>query len=361
VGGGDWTPQNYDGKYLGRIPLRRSLYESRNVSTIRLGMELGESQVMSTARLFGITTPIPPYPSIHIGAADVYPVEMVASYTTFATLGIRSAPTAIVRVENARGEVLWEPTPARAQVLSPEEAWLMVDMMKDVVRRGTAAGAVGARFRYPAAGKTGTTNEGADVWFVGYTSDLVAGVWMGMDRPQKIKNNAQGGQLAAPAWTAFMTEVYQRRTPPVDWPRPANIVQRQIDASTGLLANPYCPRELVYNEFFISGTDPIQECTAHSPYGTPGAYDTLYPPDTAGISSGVRVVPGQAPIPQRSTQPAPPRDTTSPFYIPPARTDTLGRPRPDSTVPPPVTTPPPPPPSRRDTVVVPPPGGRSPR
>ncbi|MFL5583089.1 MAG: penicillin-binding protein 1A [Gemmatimonadaceae bacterium] len=360
VGGTDWTPQNYDGKYLGRIPLRRSLYESRNVSTIRLGMELGEQSVIDMARLFGLSTPIPPYPSIHIGAADVYPIEMVSAYTTFATLGIRSAPTAIVRVENAKGEVLWEPTPARAQVLSPEEAWLMVDMMKDVVRRGTAAGSVGGRFRFPAAGKTGTTNEGADVWFVGYTSDLVAGVWMGMDRPQKIKGNAQGGQLAAPAWTAFMNEVYQRKSPPVDWPRPANIVQREIDGSTGMLANPYCPRSLVYNESFIAGTDPVQECNVHTPYGAYGpGYDTLRGPDTTGAgarnpygppisaSPGVRVVPGQAPIPQPS-QPPPPRDTTSPFYIPPASTprDTARRPRPVDTVyvpPPPPSSPAPPP------------------
>lgn len=236
----------------------------------------------------------------------------------------------------------------------------MVDMMKDVVRRGTAAGSVGGRFRFPAGGKTGTTNEGADVWFVGYTSDLVAGVWMGMDRPQKIKGNAQGGQLAAPAWTAFMNEVYQRKSPPVDWPRPANIVQREIDGSTGMLANPYCPRSLVYNESFIAGTDPVQECNVHTPYGAYGpGYDTLRGPDTTGAgarnpygppinaSPGVRVVPGQAPIPQPS-QPPPPRDTTSPFYIPPASTprDTARRPRPVDTVyvpPPPPSSPAPPP------------------
>jgi penicillin-binding protein 1A len=141
-GGQTWEPQNYDNKFEGKMPLRRALYESRNLATIRLGMELGEASVIDEARKFGITSTIPPYPSIHIGAASVYPIEMVAAYSAFATLGTRSAPTAIVRVENQKGDVLWAPTPQRTAVLSPEEAWLMVDMMKDVVRRGTAASAV---------------------------------------------------------------------------------------------------------------------------------------------------------------------------------------------------------------------------
>src|SRR5438093_512114 len=214
-----WNPQNYDSKFEGKIPLRRALYESRNLATIRLGMELGETSVIDEAHRFGITSAIPPYPSIHIGAASVYPIEMIAAYSTFATLGTRSTPTAITRVENQKGDVLWEPAPTRVAVMSPEEAWLMVDMMKDVVRRGTAAGSVGSLLHVPAGGKTGTTNDGTDVWYIGYTSDLVAGVWMGLDKPQKIKANAQGGVLAAPAWAAFMNQVYRRKPPPPDWPR----------------------------------------------------------------------------------------------------------------------------------------------
>jgi penicillin-binding protein 1A len=234
-------------------------------------MELGEQTVINEARNFGLTTPIPPYPSIHIGAADVYPIELISAYTAFANLGVRATPNAIIRVENAKGEILWQPTPTRSQVLSPEEAWLMVDMMKDVVRRGTAAGSVwGAGFHYPAGGKTGTTNDGTNVWFIGYTADLVAGAWMGFDRPQKIKENAQGGVLAAPAWTAFMTEVYRRKPPPPDWPRPISIVTRDIDISSGLLQTPYCPRNLVTTEFYISGTEPTRDCDKHGQYANPG-------------------------------------------------------------------------------------------
>jgi penicillin-binding protein 1A len=193
-----WEPKNYESNYLGPIPMRRALYQSRNIPTIRLGLELGVQSVIDEARKFGITTPIPGYPSIFIGAADVYPIEMVAAYSVFANLGNRVAPIAITRVEDQKGNVLWEPRTEITPVMSPEESWLMVSVMKDVVRRGTAAGSVGSQISFPAGGKTGTTNDGTNVWFIGYTSDIVAGVWMGFDRPQKIKANAQGGTLAAP-------------------------------------------------------------------------------------------------------------------------------------------------------------------
>ncbi len=317
-GGTDWAPKNYDGKFLGPMPMRRGLYESRNIIAIRVGMELGEQTVIDEARNFGITTPIPPFPSIHIGAADVYPIEMISAYSAFANQGIRPTPNAILRVENARQEVLWQQTPVRSQVLSPEEAWLMVDMMKDVIRRGTAVGSVwGAGFHLPAGGKTGTTNDGTNVWFIGYTADLVAGVWMGLDRPQKIMGDAQGGRLAAPAWTQFMSEVYRRKPAPPDWPRPPSIVTRDIDVSTGMLQTPYCPRDLIRTEFYIPGTEPMAECDKHLGYGSPGYSDTLgRAPDTFSRISGplpvpapspIRVSPGATPVPRA----APPRADTS--------------------------------------------------
>ncbi len=340
-GGSDWTPQNYDGKFEGPIMMRRALYQSRNIAAIKLGMELGVESVIDMARKFGITTPIPPYPSINIGAADVYPIEMIAAYSVFATLGTRSSPVAIIRVENAKGDVLWEPASNRAPVMSPEESWLMVSMMKDVVRRGTAAGSVGSQFSYPAGGKTGTTNDGADVWFIGFTSDLVAGVWMGLDKPQKIKSNAQGGALAAPAWTAFMREVYRRKPAPPDWPRPDGIVMREVDLASGMLAGPGCPG---VTEYFIAGTDPMQVCIppAYIPTDSAGVrMDTTYglPPGQSvpptrpvvpdsgrpildstvfsrtRVTPGAMVTPGATPIP-RATRPmrtTPARDTSRLF------------------------------------------------
>jgi penicillin-binding protein 1A len=301
VAGDQWTPQNYDGKFEGPIPLRRALYMSRNLPAIRTGMELGEQTIIDMAKRFGITSTIPPYPSIAIGSADVFPIEMISAYSAFANLGVRTAANAIRRVENQKGEVLWEPQPVRAQVLSAPEAWLMVSMMKDVVQRGTAAGSVGSRFFVPSGGKTGTTNDGADVWFIGYTADLVAGVWMGFDRPQKIKANAQGGELAAPAYTSFMTEVYRRRPAPPDWPRPEGITTRDIDKTTGELANAYCSADSVVTEYFIAGTEPVQEC---SPFNMGQPLDSTARPGVPNAANPPKPPPGK-----RDT-------TTNPFKIP---------------------------------------------
>ena len=296
AGGEEWTPQNYDRQFWGGVPLRRALYMSRNLSAINTGREVGEQSVIDMAHRFGISTPIPAYPSIHIGSADVIPLEMIASYGVFATLGARATPNAIMRVENAQGQVLWQPSREREQVLSPAEAWLMVDMMKDVIRRGTAYQATwGAGLRVPAAGKTGTTNDGTDVWFIGYTADLVAGVWMGFDRPKKIKANAQGGQLAAPAWTAFMTEVYGRKPAPPDWPRPESVVVREVDSSSGQLYGAGCATEAPVTEYFIAGTEPVEQCGSY-----PSPFDLT---DSTATTS--------------PTVPQPPRETFNPFKIPP--------------------------------------------
>jgi membrane peptidoglycan carboxypeptidase len=279
----------------------------------------------------------------------VYPIELVAAYSAFANLGNRSAPIAITRVEDSKGGVLWAPEPQSVPVLSPEEAWLMVSVMKDVVRRGTAAGSVGSQIAFPAGGKTGTTNDGTNVWFVGYTSDLVAGVWMGFDKPQKIKSNAQGGILAAPTWVSFMNEVYRKRPKPRDWPMPAGIVTRQIDVTTNMLASAYCPKPYIGNEFFIPGTDPVIQCDVHlgglypdtSGIGglypgtaTPGQVrpnsDSMYRPSQPGTTV---VIPGSAGSLPRDTISRRPRDTSI-FSLPPRDSTTMRvRPPRDSTRP----------------------------
>jgi penicillin-binding protein 1A len=266
-----WTPQNYDLEFDGPMTLRRALYLSRNIIAIKLGMEIGPDAVISEATKFGITTRIPPYPSIHIGSADVIPLEMIAAYTAFANLGTRTIPNSILRVEDRTGKIVWQPTVRSVAVMDTAHAWLMTDVLRDVVRHGTAVGSVGSRINFPAAGKTGTTNEGYDVWFIGFTPDLVTGVWIGFDQPQKIKANAQGGVLAAPAWTAMMREVYERRELPVAWPRPDGLTALDIDKTTGYKATPFCPKDVHYIESFIPGTEPTQFCPIHSPFGAVGS------------------------------------------------------------------------------------------
>jgi penicillin-binding protein 1A len=279
------------------MTLRRALYLSRNIIAIKLGMELGEQAVISEAAKFGITTRVPAFPSIHIGSADVIPLEMIAAYTTFANLGTRTIPNAVLRVEDRSGKIVWQPPVRSIEVMDTLHAWLMTDALRDVVRHGTAVGSVGARINFPAGGKTGTTNDGFDVWFIGFTPDMVTGLWIGFDQPRKIKANAQGGVLAAPAWTAMMREVYERRSVPSSWSRPAGLSALDVDKTTGYKATPFCPKDVHYIESFIPGTEPTAFCPVHSPFGS------------IGVMGGESPEPQQAPA-GPSTAPAagsPPR------------------------------------------------------
>jgi penicillin-binding protein 1A len=250
------------------------MIQSRNLPAIRLAMEIGEGSIVEMARSFGLTTRIPPYPSIALGSADVYPIEMISAYGAFANLGWRVPYNPILKVETLDGRVLYQHEPERIQVMSREEAWIMVDMLKDVVQRGTGVGIWNGRanihppFRIPSGGKTGTTNDYTDVWYVGFTTDLVAGVWIGFDQPKQIMRDAQGGRLAAPAWVGFMREVYERKPAPPDWPRPGGIIPMEVDPSTGLRAGPGCISDSVRIEYFIPGTEPVTECPRRSIFGS---------------------------------------------------------------------------------------------
>ena len=265
-----WAPQNYDLEFDGPMTLRRALYLSRNIIAIKLGMELGEQAVISEAGKFGLTTRVPAFPSIHIGSAEVYPLEMIAAYTTFANLGTRTVPNAVLRVEDRSGKIVWQPAVRSVEVMDTLHAWLMTDVLRDVVRHGTAVGSVGARINFPAGGKTGTTNDGFDVWFIGFTPDMVTGLWIGFDQPKKIKANAQGGVLVGPAWSAMMREVYERRSLPPAWSRPAGLSALDVDKTTGYKATPFCPKDVHYIESFIPGTEPTAFCPVHSPFGSIG-------------------------------------------------------------------------------------------
>src|SRR5690606_10908452 len=212
VDGTIWSPRNYDGNFNGPINLRDALKRSINIPAVKLGLEVGLETVAQYARRMGIETEIPRYPSMAIGSADVIPIQITSAYTAFATQGVRSRPRPILRIEDTEGRVLWETRPDTARVLDPLVASVMLDMLRDVVDHGTAYGAVRARggipYTLPAAGKTGTTNDATDVWFIGFTPDLLAAVWFGFDRPKRIMNGADGGRYAAPVWADFIRAVY---------------------------------------------------------------------------------------------------------------------------------------------------------
>jgi penicillin-binding protein 1A len=239
VGTEVWSPKNYDGTYGGWTSLRSALRNSRNLATIRLGRETGIEKVRDLVARTGISTRVPGYPSSYIGAGAVYPLDMMAAYASFANGGWRVEPRLVARVENHRGELLWAPAPPPQRAVEPGIAWIMTDMLREVVDRGTGYLArdpsVGALpYEVPAAGKTGTTNDATDVWFVGYTPDLLAGVWLGFDNPRPIGSGATGGTLAVPVWARVMRTAYANRKPPEPWARPSDVVMRRVSGGTVL-------------------------------------------------------------------------------------------------------------------------------
>ncbi|HEY4099444.1 MAG TPA: PBP1A family penicillin-binding protein [Gemmatimonadales bacterium] len=267
-----WEPKNYEGTFSdSMMTIRHGLEESKNSIAVRVGLKVGVEGVIAEARKFGITAPIDPAPSIFIGTPSVRPIEMIAAYTTFANLGTRTVPNAILRVEDKNGKIIWQPETQSFPVLNPADAYAMNQALVGVIRNGTANGAVyRAGFTLPAGGKTGTTSDYHDVWFIGFTHDLVAGVWMGFDAPQPIMGNAQGGKLAAPAWTQMMLDIYQRRKEPSDWAPLADagdsLVAVEIDKSNGLRATPFCPANLRVVRYYARGTEPKEFCPIHSPF-----------------------------------------------------------------------------------------------
>ncbi|MEP6688269.1 MAG: penicillin-binding transpeptidase domain-containing protein, partial [Gemmatimonadales bacterium] len=258
-----WRPVNFDGAYAGRLTLRRALMRSANAATVRLGEAVGERRVAALARRAGIRSPLAAVPALALGSGEVTPLELVTAYAPFANGGLRVAPSLVRRIEAGDGTVLWRaPAPAtRERVLGAAEAYQLTSMLKSVVDGGTGRLIRDRGVREPVAGKTGTTNDGTDVWFVGYTPTVVAAVWFGYDSPRPIGAAASGGRLAAPAWATFYLDGWRERTPS-DWTAPAGMVSRTIDAFNGDLANEWCP--VAQREWFRAGTEPTRICREHT-------------------------------------------------------------------------------------------------
>jgi penicillin-binding protein 1A len=291
VSGEDWRPTNFTPAFKGPMTIREGLYTSTNMIAIKLGWEeVGIETVRQTARRMGIQTEIEPFPSTTIGAAEVIPIQVAEAYSTFPNMGTKVRPSPILRVEDSAGRVLWEPQPDRTQVLDSLVTRIMVSMLEDVVVRGTGYNAVrvnaGLPYDVPAAGKTGTTNDGTDVWFTGFTPTLMATVWFGMDAPVPIftlgpgRRQATGGGLAAPVWGGFMRRVYDGRAAELDsdgneidgtemdsilpvperWPLLSGLNAVLVDRRTGNLASRWCDEQDQYVEYYIPGTEPTEFC-----------------------------------------------------------------------------------------------------
>ena len=289
--GTTWRPSNFNPEFAGWITIREGLRRSINMVSIKTGMRIGLESVAQMARRLGIRTEVEPYPSTTLGAAEVIAVQMLEAYATLATLGERVRPFPITRVENADGQILWAPQPERDRAVDPAVARLTVSLLEDVVDNPRGTGHTGVRVlaglprEVPVAGKTGTTNEGSDIWFIGFTPNLVAAVWFGMEQPLEIVEGATGGRFASPVWGEFAKRVYygsangagaanadglsaENRNAggesvldvPLRWPWPEGVVTRRIDAKTGTLASRWCPDSDAYDEHYLPGTEPTKVC-----------------------------------------------------------------------------------------------------
>ncbi len=267
---GGWTPCNYGGTEYGPLSLREATIRSVNTVYARLTVELGPQAVVQTARTLGFHSDLPMVPAVGLGAGEVTPVEMAQAYSTFAALGELHPAHLIDRIEGPDGEVLYEHGNPSYRVLDEAVAWLVTQTLEDVVRRGTG---VRAGIDRPQAGKTGTSQDNVDAWFVGYTPDLVAAVWVGFPqgrvamRPPTTRQVVEGGRWPAEIWSAFAEQALAD-VPPNPFTAPdLTLVAVEVDATRDCLPNPYTPPELIERREYVQGTEPTTRCT--EPAGPP--------------------------------------------------------------------------------------------
>ncbi len=252
-----WEPKNYDGQYHGTVTLRNALAQSMNVATAKLAIDVGLEKVAALGKKLGFPD-VKAYPSLALGAFEVSPWQAATAYTVFANGGVKTELRTIKKVTDAEGKTLERSQIEVKRVLHPQTAYVITDMLKSVLSEGTGAGVRKWGFTRPAAGKTGTTDEYRDAWFVGYTPNLLCVVWTGYDDNTPIKMT--GGAAALPIWVRFMKKATENM-PVEDFSSPQGVILRMIDPATGQLATEDCPQAV--SEVFIEGTEPIETCQEH--------------------------------------------------------------------------------------------------
>jgi penicillin-binding protein 1A len=252
-----YSPDNADNDFLGTLTMREALTRSRNPVAVQLALTVGMDSVTALARRAGLRAPIAPYPSSALGASVVQPLDFVAAYAVFDNGGVAVDPRFIARVEDRTGRAVFtSPAAAPRPAMDARVAFIMRDMMQDVVERGTATALRRlVPSRIPVAGKTGTTNDNTDVWFVGMTPEYVAGVWLGFDKPAMISPGAVGGTLAAPIAGRIIAAAHEGRSSR-GWTPPPGVVSAELDRTTGKVADATTPADRRYTEWFLLGTEP---------------------------------------------------------------------------------------------------------
>jgi penicillin-binding protein 1B len=287
-----WTPANYERTYQPQVTVAEALFESLNVPTAYVGSRLGAGTIVRTAHELGIHENLPAVLPISIGADENTLLELTSAYQVFATEGLQSPPYAVETVVDARGRVIYRHAEEENRVIRPAVAYLMTGALKAVLRYGTGASAGRMGLDFPAAGKTGTTQDYKDAYFIGYTPAIVAGVWVGFDEPESL--GLTGAQAALPAWVQFMQDAAAAE--PEDFPEPSGITMAMIDPESGGLATTACPRQVSLP--FLIGTEPTQMCSIH---GGIFASAHPYPPGSATMPPAPVFAP---PAPAASASPS---------------------------------------------------------
>jgi len=266
VDGTEWRPTNYEEDVEGGpTTMRRGLASSINLVSVRLVQELElQEKAASYAKRFGFTTQINPYDAIVLGVDVVYPIELTSAYGVFANKGIWTEPIAILRVEDKNGNILEEAGPNSREVLTEATAYIMTDLLQTVIKAGTGR-STGSLYHFyrPCAGKTGTTNDYRNAWFVGFTPQIVTGVWVGMDdQTVSLGEGRSGATTALPIWAPFMRMAHDTlKLPVARFTQPAGVIRMNVCADSKLKATPQCPK--ILNEVFLAGTEPIETCNLH--------------------------------------------------------------------------------------------------
>jgi penicillin-binding protein 1A len=297
---GGWIPA--DEHEAPSYTLRQALVVSSNRAAARLLDQVGISTAQRYARQLGISSPMPSIPSLALGTAEVSLMDLTTAYAVFANNGVFTPPVLITRVEDSQGDVLWQAARTAVPVLRPTTAFLMSSMLADVVNRGTGSTARAEGFKLPAAGKTGTTNDSADAWFIGYTPRLVAGVWFGRDQPAEILRHATAATIAVPAWARFMKQAVN--SDGARWYNaPAELEKVMICQTSGMRATSACRLAaanrlaVVVDDYFPKGTSPKEPCPVHvEQLALPGEIEK--PIDQPVVTTGVTpVAPGLPVLP----------------------------------------------------------------
>jgi 1A family penicillin-binding protein len=255
-----WRPQNYGREQFGELSLRQALAHSDNIITVKVLEVVGVPPFVAFAGRMGLSLHAQNGLSLALGTDEVTLKDLVQAYAPLATGGMKAEARTILRIYDRKHQAWIENPPILSQVLSPAASFVTTQMLKDVLTYGTAKSLHTFSQAHSSAGKTGTTDNYVDAWFIGYTPTLVTGIWIGYDQPRSGGKGFTGGAVAAPIWERFMNKVVTSR-PEVDFTRPETVLTRRVDPTTGLLAREECPQK--QDEFFITGTEPAEYCTRH--------------------------------------------------------------------------------------------------